>query len=105
MGAKYGQDIEPHGEYVTPVDDHKTIEHLQKMPARVYETGEIHFKNPLVIRSDDNDPTVGWKKRLQAHYMKKGRNLSKAIIKHGHDGIITVNKYGPSETVNLQNFK
>ena len=106
-GSRFGQDIEPHGTYITPMDrvhePHELTAHKNGKPTQ--ESGEVHFKNPLVIRSDDNDPTVGWKKRLQAHYNKKGRSLSKAIIKHGHDGIITVNKYGPSETVNLQTFK
>lgn len=109
-GSRFGQDIEPHGTYITPLDRLPHVDHDKELATvsksrDTQEYGEVHFKNPIVIRSDDNDPTVGWKKRLHQHYGKKGRALSKAIIKHGHDGIITVNKYGPSETVNLQSFK
>ncbi len=103
FGSRYGQDIEPHGQYVTPIesDSHRLA---QEEPEK-YETGTIHFKNPLIIKSDENDPTVGWKKKLSSAYGgKKHHHLSKAIAKHGYDGIITTTKYGPSETVNLQMF-
>jgi hypothetical protein len=103
FGATYGQDIEPHGQYVSPIESEE--HHLAKEQSEKYETGTIHFKNPLVIKSDENDPTVGWKKKLSAAYNNKKRHhLSKAIAKDGYDGIITTTKYGPSETVNLQMF-
>ena len=103
FGSRFGQDIEPHGQYVTPIES-DTHRLAQEEPDK-YETGAIHFKNPLVIKSDENDPTVGWKKKLSAAYGgKKRHHLSKAIAKHGYDGIITTTKYGPSETVNLQMF-
>lgn len=103
FGARFGQDIEPHGQYVSPIDseDH----HLAREQPDKYETGTVHFKNPLVIKSDEDDPTVGWKRKLSAAYGgKKKHHLSKAIAKDGYDGIITTTKYGPSETVNLQMF-
>ncbi len=103
LGSRFGQDIEPAGHYVTPIDkpEHKLA---TEQPDK-YEVGTLHFNNPLVIKSDENDPTVGWKKRLSSVYGNKTKHkLSKAIAKDGYDGIITTTKYGPSETINLQMF-
>jgi hypothetical protein len=103
FGTRFGQDIEPAGHYVTPID--KPEHTLAKEQPEKYETGTVHFKNPLVIKSDENDPTVGWKKKLSGAYGgKKKHHLSRAIAKDGYDGIITTSKYGPSETINLQMF-
>ena len=102
-GSRFGQDIEPHGKYISPIDNENHP--LAKEQPEKYETGIIHFKNPLVIKSDENDPTVGWKKKLSLAYSgKKKHHLSRAIANDGYDGIITTNKYGPSETVSLQDL-
>lgn len=105
FGAKFGQDIEPHGQYITPVDSEKEAhEAVNRLPN--YEHGKVKFNNPLVLKQDDDLPTVGWKQRLSSAYNnKKGKALSRAIAKSGHDGIITAHpRYGVSETVNLKMF-
>jgi len=105
VGSTYGQDIEPHGQYITPVHSEKeAMDTINRLPN--YEHGRIKFNNPLVIKQDEDSLTVGWKKKLSSAYNnKKGKVLSKAIAKSGYDGIITVHpKYGASETVNLKMY-
>lgn len=100
----YGQKVEPHGRYMQAT----TLDHP---PQKGWEQGEHTFHNPLYIhwgsggyKHDDN-----WKNVLHSHYKKKGRALSKAIIKDGYDGIVTVGKHGnnhhTSEIVDLTSFK
>lgn len=96
----YGQDIEPHGEYMN-IDDVTPL----KSPDSKWESGTITFKNPLYLDHKDTS-SKGWKKHLSERFEgKTGKELSEAIKKAGYDAIITKDKYGYSETVNLKGTK
>lgn len=96
----FQQQIEPAGRYLT----HKYPD--AQLPAG-WETGEVSFKNPLVVKQTlDTDRIYGdksWKQNLSRHLGgKKGKHLSKAVADAGHDGIVTVDERGnTSEIVDL----
>ena len=99
MGARYGQDIEPAGRYLSQRDP---AVDMSKMP-ETWESGQVSFKNPLVVNFGESygNPT-NWKNQLsEAFGGKKGKSLSKAIAGNGYDGIVTMDKYGTSEIVDL----
>ena len=99
-GTDVGRHLEPHGEYMNV--DHKT---KLKGVDDNWETGSIHFKNPIVLDHKSTDSN-GWKKDLsELHGGKTGKSLSDHLKNLGHDGIITKDKYGLSETVNLAGTK
>ena len=100
INQDFGQDIEPHGEYMN-IDATTPL----KAPDERWETGKISFKNPLYVEHKDTSST-GWKKDLSDKFGGlKGKKLSEAIKKAGHDAIITKTKHGFSETVNLGGIK
>lgn len=102
-GSAYGQDIEPHGRYVSerpegwraPEGDHR------------YETGEVTFQNPKHVDFGGGyGEDSNWKRQLsQEHGGRTGRELSQSVRDAGHDGIITHDKYGTSEIVDLTHLK
>jgi beta-mannanase len=96
----YGQDVEPHGEYMN-LDQTTKL----KAPDENWETGTISFKNPLYLEHKDTS-SKGWKKDLSEKFEgKTGKELSEAVKKAGHDAIITKDKYGISESINLNGLK
>lgn len=100
LGRTYGQDIEPHGRYLS-------YHAGDKPEGDRWETGEVSFQNPLHLDFGGNygDPS-NWKNQLsQQHGGKCGKALSRAVVKSGHDGIITHDEYGPSEIVDLTGLK
>lgn len=95
-----GQGIEPAGEYMN-VDQDAPL----SAPSDKWESGTITFSNPLVLEHKSTDSN-GWKKDLSDMFGgKTGAALSKAVKSAGYDGIITYDKYGLSETVNLSGDK
>jgi len=102
-GSRYGQNIEPAGEYMT-VDDLYN-DRPQKYMLPNYEYGFITFKHPLIVDFIDTTDK-GWKKTVSDMFNGlTGKRLSNAIRKTGYDGIITVSEYGPEEIVNLSGYK
>lgn len=101
FGDMYGQNIEPHGKYVTQLAEGTT-------PIEGWEKGQIKFANPLIIywgSGGYKDPD-NWKQTLIRKYQKTGKALSKAIIADGYDGIITIDDRGePMEIIDLTMFK
>jgi 8-oxo-dGTP pyrophosphatase MutT (NUDIX family) len=97
FGSEFGQDIEPHGKYMTNSDGG------YKIPG--WEYGEIEFKNPLVLEHVSTNSS-GWKGELVNKFGKKGKQLSKELAKRGYDSIVTVDsKYNElSEIVSLKDF-
>jgi hypothetical protein len=97
LGSTFGQDVEPAGRYV--LHGH----HGQAGPATeagghrvliIHDT--VRFENPLVL------PYDGWKQKLSEQYGgKTGKALSRALVRSGHDGIVTFDRYGTSEIVQL----
>ncbi len=70
---------------------------LGKPPDARWVKGEANFSNPLVIQWE------GWKERLsQAYGGATGQKLTNLLKKDGYDGIVTFDKYGPSEIVDLK---
>lgn len=69
--------------------------------------GEITFQAPIVLRDNTGSGRIydenSWKVRLSQHYGgKKGLALSRAILRDGFDGIVTVDSRGAtSEIVDL----
>lgn len=104
LGERFQQDIEPAGKYILFVDRLATpIEYFDKVAPGKWESGTASFKNPLVIRltKPDEGPIYdesSWKAQLHRAYGKKGKALTKALIKDGYDGVITISMAGPSGT-------
>jgi len=104
FGPTYQQDIEPAGRYLIHNEDPG-----DRAEDR-WEVGQITFHNPLVIKFNPVDDVSydenSWKARLAKHYKKIGKNLSKAIVSDGYDGVVTVGQ-GPytKEIVDLTMFR
>lgn len=102
-GAKFGQNIEPHGKYIVSISE--SAHKLQDDERNAYEYGIISFKNPLVLEHKSTDDK-GWKKDISDMFGgKKGKKLSEEIIKKGYDGIITTDGEWTSEIVSLKDYK
>lgn len=104
-GATYGQNLEPHGEYMQM----DTMNGTAKVDNPNYEYGKIHFKKPLILEHKSTGEN-GWKKDLSEKYGgKTGKALSKAIQKDGYDAIMTweihKGKKAWNEIVNLNGKK
>jgi hypothetical protein len=101
LGARYGQDIEPHGTYLLE-DEAEGWKH----PLPGWEYGWVEFRNPLVLSftlepDEDHYGPHGWKQRLVDEYGKKGKALTKALRRDGYDGVVTYwdqPGHGPSYT-------
>jgi hypothetical protein len=94
----FGQDTEPAGRYITEATPGSNV-------PDGWQSGNVHFEHPLHMDfgggySEDSN----WKNVLSAHYGgKTGQALSDAVRADGYDGIITHDKYGTSEIVDLTN--
>jgi len=100
-GERFGQHIEPKGKYLVSVPNSSFK--MEDNERASYHYGVTTFKNPLVIEFKNTGAT-GWKKDLVDTYGKKGKALSKHLIKLGYDGIITKNEESGyvQEIVSLQ---
>lgn len=110
FGERYGQHLEPAGEYLSHRSEGSSTPSLERDPGfrgdkqhyTRYEHGEITFKNPLVISHENG---LEWKRLVHKQFGGKaaGKRLSKKIAAAGYDGIIA---YDPKyknihEMVNL----
>lgn len=96
----YGRDVEPAGRYMTQRSGDFTPDG--------WESGTVRFERPLYLDAtqDDYGAEDHWKRRLSAHYGgKKGKALSQALRNDGYDAIVTHDKYGIGETIDLTGFK
>jgi hypothetical protein len=104
-GDPYQQKIEPHGNYISYNEGYITPDQAKEMNM---ELGEVTFNNPLVMEFNTSGESAydetSWKARLVGKFKKKGKALSRHLIKLGHDGIITYDKYGYTEIVSFKNF-
>lgn len=99
---RFGQHIEPHGRYMNTT----SAEHAAKITDKNIETGTHIFHNPLYIHwGGGYEDSSNWKHVLHQKYKKKGKALSRAIVKDGYDGIVTVEGQHTSEIVDLSMFK
>ena len=88
----FDQAVEPWGRYMS--EDSAPDSALQ--PG--WERGSVTFANPLRLPHDDG----GWKKALADQYGATGKGLSQALLDAGHDGVITHDKYGTGEIVDIR---
>jgi hypothetical protein len=109
LGSRFGQDIEPHGKYMTE----STPSAAENLDAR-FEKGVVRFENPLVVDFGGGyGEASNWKNVLSNQFEgKTGFELSQAIRNVGHDGIVTVEpSKGPnrpahtSEIVDLRDLQ
>jgi hypothetical protein len=103
----YQQKIEPAGRYMS--HDAGGTGYANPLPNHAYE--EVTFRNPLVVPLNTGDGSGriyddnSWKMNLSREFGgKKGAALSNAVARAGHDGIVTVDKYGTSEIVDLRHL-
>jgi len=76
------------------------------------EIGTHSFQNPLVLQFNTGEEfgynEDSWKARLYQYYGKSGKDLAKALVADGYDGIITVrtdrDQPEVSEIVDLKPF-
>ena len=87
----FKQDLEPWGRYMSEGGGWP----LQKG----WEAGTVTFKNPLVVDHADG----GWKEALSRQFGgATGKELSKKLIDAGFDGVISKDKYGTAEIVDVR---
>lgn len=95
FGDRFAQHVEPHGRYLTE----RSGDHVPDG----WESGEVTFHNPkhMDFGGGYTEPS-NWKHRLSAEYGgKRGKSLSRALLKAGHDGIVTHDEDGTREIVDL----
>jgi hypothetical protein len=89
---RYQQGIEPAGYYMLLEDQESVIRNAPL--SKGWIRGLANFQSPLVIRwntCDGGYDEYSWKSRLfHAFGAKKGRALSRAILKAGYDAVVTV---------------
>ena len=91
--SPFDRGYEPSGQYVSIVNDEFTPF------SETQQTGTITLNNPLVVDLE------GWKQRLSEQYNGlTGKELSKAVIADGYDGIVTTDGKYISEIVNFNTF-
>jgi hypothetical protein len=102
FGSTFGQDVEPSGRYLTQ----GTMQpHLD---SKEWDHGVVTFQNPLRLPfgADDYTSPDNWKRKLSSEYGgKTGKALSQAIRADGYDAIVTWDRYGTSEIVDLTGIK
>jgi len=97
----FGMDTEPAGQYVTPMSE------VPSGMGEGYTSGVKKFKKPLVVNfGGQYGDSSNWKSYLsEAYDGKTGKELTDAIRADGYDGIVTVDDYGLSESVDLYKGK
>jgi hypothetical protein len=101
FGNQYGQDIEPHGRYIVQ------REKGDRYDENGWETGTTTFNQPYEMEFGGgyDDPT-NWKHQLSEQYGgATGAELTQALKSDGYDAIMTHDKYGPSEIVDLRDVR
>lgn len=86
----YSQKVEPWGRYMS--------ENPGTAP-QGWEQGNVSFKNPLYMPHEYG----AWKQTLSdMHDGATGQALSDALLAKGHDGVVTHDKYGIGEMVDIR---
>ncbi len=99
--SPFDRGYEPSGKYINTIEGRGKIDEADPN----IENGRVWFDNPLVIRGGTYGEPSSWKRVLSKKYDNKtGKELSKALIKDGYDGVITVDRQGPTEILDLTSF-
>lgn len=99
LGATYQQDIEPAGRYLLhdPAPG--------RPPLRGWEKGTVRLTSPLVLRATGSErlyDDTSWKSVLfEVFGRRSGAALSRAILRAGFDGVVTVRGDETLEIVDL----
>ncbi len=89
----FDQHLEPWGRYMShDIDEHRLP--LQ----RGWERGTVSFDNPLYVPHQYG----AWKQTLSDQYGTTGQQLSEKLMADGYDGVITHDKYGIGEMVDIR---
>lgn len=90
----FGMEHEPWGRYMTQINPGDS-----PVLGEGWEQGEADFDNPLHLDYDYGN----WKQRLSDEYGgATGQELSDALLAAGHDAVLTGDRYGPSEFVDIR---
>lgn len=89
----FDQSVEPWGRYMSHDTD---IHHLPLESG--WERGTVSFSNPLFIPHEYG----AWKQTLADQYGSTGRQLSEKLMADGYDGVVTHDKYGIGEIVDVR---
>lgn len=95
----FGQKIEPSGRYLSESSG---------VTPQGWESGTVQFNKPLHLAWGESGlytEADNWKQRLSGYYGKKGKALSKALRADGYDAIVTHEKRGVSEIVDLTSLR
>jgi hypothetical protein len=84
FGSRYLQDIEPAGRYM--IEDELWDDENRKLPSQ-WVAGTVTFNNPLVVPIKE---PLDHKKYLYNTYKKKGKALTRLLLKKGYDGIVSL---------------
>lgn len=87
----FSQRLEPWGRYMSP-------DHEDAILRPGWERGEAEFDNPLYLDHAYGD----WKRHLSDQYGLTGHELSDALLADGYDGVITGDRYGIGEMVDIR---
>ena len=101
---QFQQRVEPAGFYVIVDED------PSGPLARGWVRGVASFKSPIVLAWNAGSggyDELSWKARLSAHYGgRRGAALSRALLRDGHDAVVTVDAGGQvSEVVDLSRVR
>jgi|JI10StandDraft_1071094.scaffolds.fasta_scaffold158974_3 hypothetical protein len=96
-GDDFGQQHEPWGRYMSPGPDQESDLHHYPVQSG-WERGTVDFSNPLYIPHEYGD----WKQNLAEQYGATGRQLSEKLLADGYDGVISHDKYGIGEIVDVR---
>lgn len=94
--SPFERGFEPSGKYMIMVD-----ESFEPFSGANMEVGVTTFQNPLVVDMTDGK----WKEGLSNQYDgKTGKELSKAVIADGYDGIVTKRDGDVDEIIDFKSF-
>lgn len=100
---EHRESIEPAGRYMT--DSGMDSVEAVRLPDERWEAGQVTFRQPLYLEWGESGSATEpdhWKTRLSNHYGgATGDDLSRRVAADGYDGIITHDRYGHSEIVDL----
>jgi hypothetical protein len=107
FGTTFKQHLEPAGMFVTTLHDPEFASRINKDKPGHYERGTATLLNPLVLKSYSDGTKYDWKDRVSAFFGGKTKKvLSRALMKAGYDGVVTVSNEGePGEVVLLNPAK
>lgn len=90
--SPFDRGYEPSGKYVMHNESGKVPPDAQNMvDSGAMEAGEVKLDSPLVLEAGSYGDASSWKRKVSEQFGgKTGKELSKAIIAAGYDGVIAI---------------